>query len=98
MITWIADNKDSKFLNRRGGAPSGAAAFITIGGMGVSTPIFNGKEMTLILVRIKEISLPFPLLNHPDIFNPGDRVLPMLILLGRLHHIPDGEQCDRHPC
>jgi len=31
----------STVLIRRGGAPSGAAAFIIFGGMGVSTPIRN---------------------------------------------------------
>ena len=30
-------------LNRRGGAPSGAAVVIVFGGMGVSTPIRNFK-------------------------------------------------------
>ncbi|MDP3564587.1 MAG: hypothetical protein Q8R70_08860 [Methanoregula sp.] len=33
-----------KSLNRRGGAPSGAAAFIVSGGMGVSTPIIIPEE------------------------------------------------------
>ncbi|MFA4823547.1 MAG: hypothetical protein WC593_00150 [Methanoregula sp.] len=42
--------KDNKSLTRRGGAPSGAAAFIAIGGMGVSTPIFDYREIVLIPV------------------------------------------------
>jgi len=32
------------FLIRRGGAPPGAAAFIKIGGMGVSTPIIDSEQ------------------------------------------------------
>ena len=37
----------NNYLIRRGGAPSGAAAFIVTGGMGVSTPIM-GRNHTVI--------------------------------------------------
>jgi hypothetical protein len=37
----------STVLIRRGGAPSGAAAYIVIGGMGVSTPINNSGRPIL---------------------------------------------------
>ena len=35
-----ARNQKMQSLNRRGGVPSGAAAFIASGGMGASAPIF----------------------------------------------------------
>ena len=35
----------STILIRRGGAPSGAAVFIVFGGMGVSTPISDSREV-----------------------------------------------------
>jgi hypothetical protein len=40
----ISQKNISTVLIRRGGAPSGAAAFIVLGGMGVSTPISNSRR------------------------------------------------------
>ena len=40
-----------KYLNRRGGAPSGAAAFIVIGGVRASAPINLRQSNQIILVR-----------------------------------------------
>ena len=47
----------SNELIRRGGAPSGAAAFIIFGGMGVSTPISNSRRPIFMGNHVKESTL-----------------------------------------
>jgi hypothetical protein len=44
-------------LIRRGGAPSGAAAFIIFGGMGVSTPISNSRRPIFMGNHVKNLTL-----------------------------------------
>ncbi|PKL67957.1 MAG: hypothetical protein CVV30_11455 [Methanomicrobiales archaeon HGW-Methanomicrobiales-1] len=41
----FAQEMGKQSLNRRGGVPSGAAAFIASGGMGASAPIFVFRSM-----------------------------------------------------
>ena len=65
----------STVLIRRGGAPSGAAAFIIFGGMGVSTPISNSRRPIfmrkhLILTMTLSGASPLPLGHPPYMIMP----------------------------
>jgi len=65
----------SPVLIRRGGAPSGAAAVIIFGGMGVSTPISNSRRPIFMGNHGKESTLPgAPLmLEEPEVFFSSSR-------------------------